>query len=111
MIQIGDRRISENFFKDGVELKMKYVSLDDVENFEALTMLQKYDIAIQRIAAEAPVRICEGEKLSGAATLGGAIYHMVPAAYQDKMLCRSVSHLTVDFGTVLKKVLMRSKKT
>ena len=84
-------------------LKTRYVSLDDIVNFDTLTMLQKYDIAIHKIATEAPIRICDGEMISGAATLGGAISHMVPAAYRDQMLCRSVSHLTVDFEIVLKK--------
>ena len=37
-----------------------------------------YDAAIEKIAREAPIRICPDEKVSGAATLGMAISHLVP---------------------------------
>ena len=83
-------------------LKTRSVSLDDVENFNELTALQKHDLAIKRIAENAPIRICEGEKISGAATLGLAIMHLIPATYNGAHLFRSTSHLTVDFETVLK---------
>ena len=49
------------------------VSLDDFENFEALSSLQRYDAAIQKIARCAPLRICPEERVCGAATLGLAI--------------------------------------
>ena len=55
-----------------------------------------------KIAEEAPIRICEGERLSGAATLGMAIRHYIPATHGGKSICSSISHLTVDFETVLK---------
>lgn len=84
-------------------LRVMAVPLDSVENFSELSNLEKYDIAIQTICKEAPIRICKGEKISGAATLGYAICHAVPATYQGKMIDGSVSHLTVDFETVLKK--------
>ncbi len=83
-------------------LKTMSVSLDDVEGFSALSALEKYDLAVMRIAETAPVRICEGERLSGAATLGLAIRHRVPATYRGEPICESVSHLTVDFESVLK---------
>ena len=78
------------------------VSLDDIENFEELTNLQKHDAAIERIATAAPIRICEGEKVSGAATLGKAILHEIPAVYHNERIFFSISHLTLDFETVLK---------
>ena len=77
--------------KYGLEtLETMSVSLDDIENYESLTELEKYNHAIMRIAKEAPVRICEGERISGAATLGWAIHHKVPATYRDTPLCRSL---------------------
>lgn len=80
------------------------VSMDDHEGFESLSNLQKYDAAIERIARTAPIRICDGEKISGAATLGIAIRHNVPATFHgEKVFKSSVSHLTLDFETVLKK--------
>lgn len=79
------------------------VSLDDIGNFESMTDLEKYDAAIARIASDAPIRICKGELVSGAATLGAAINHCVPAIYKgDYATGGSISHLTVDFGSVLK---------
>ena len=89
--------------KYGIDtLKTMSISLDDVDNFNELSVLKKYDLAIMRIAEKAPIRICEGEKISGAATLGLAIKHTVPATYNCTPVCSSISHLTVDFETVLK---------
>ncbi len=79
------------------------VSMDDYEGFDKLSPLQKYDAAIERIAKTAPIRICEGEKISGAATLGIAINHRVPATLNNEPIYSSVSHLTIDFETVVKK--------
>lgn len=78
------------------------VSLDDVEGFENLTEIEKYDIAIDRITGTAPIRVCKGEKISGAATFGISITHNVPATFHGNYLFGSVSHLTIDFETVLK---------
>jgi len=90
--------------KYGLEAKQTpCVFMDDVPGFEDLTDLEKYDAAMERIAATAPIRICDGEKVSGAATLGDGMHHVVPAKFQGKHLFSSVSHLTVDFETVLKK--------
>lgn len=90
--------------KFGLETEnTKGVSLDDYDDFESLSNIKKYDIAIREISKKAPIRICDGELLSGAATLGPAIRHAVPALYNDKIVITSVSHLTVDFETVLKK--------
>ncbi len=83
-------------------LKKDAVCLDHIQNFDVLSQIKKYDIAIKAIASEAPIRICDGEKLSGAATLGLAIRHTVPATYHGTTLFSSISHLTVDFETVLK---------
>ena len=61
-------------FKYGIDTeKCSGVSLDGIENFENLTPLEKYDLAVSEIASRAPIRICSGEKVSGAATLGAAI--------------------------------------
>lgn len=79
------------------------VSMDDHEGFEQLTYLQKYNAAIEKIVKEAPIRICDGEKLSGAATLGLGIHHTVPAKYKDQPIIYAISHLTIDFETVVKK--------
>jgi len=84
-------------------LQVMDIALDGVAEYDALSKIERYDLAIEKIAAEAPIRICEGERISGAATLGSAIHHVVPATFAGKPICSSVSHLTVDFETVLKK--------
>lgn len=83
-------------------LKTMNVSLDDVDGFNELSAIKQYDLAIMRIAETAPIRICEGEKISGSATLGLAIKHLIPAKYNGTHIFTSISHLTVDFETVLK---------
>lgn len=82
--------------------KKNAVTLDEIENFDNLSPLEQYDVAIQEIAQKAPVRICKDEKISGAATLGLAIRHEVPATYRGSSVCASISHLTLDFASVLK---------
>ena len=84
-------------------LKTYGVKLDGTDGFEKLSVLEKHDVAVEKIAAESPIRICDGEKISGAATLGWAIHHKIPATYEDKPIFESVSHLTVNFETVLKR--------
>ena len=79
------------------------VSLDHLDGFSELTDLQKYDLAIREICTHAPIRICEGEMLSGSATLGEAIRHRVPASFGGGSVFYAVSHLTTDFETVVKR--------
>ncbi len=79
------------------------VDIDDCSGFERLTPIEKYDLAIARVAEKAPVRICEGELVSGAATLGTSINGTVPVVYNNEYFNPGVSHLTLDFETVLKK--------
>lgn len=83
-------------------LRVNSVFLDNIENFSDLSFVGKYDVAISKIAKEAPIRICEGERISGAATLGMAVGHNIPATYGGRPLCSSISHLTVNFEEVLK---------
>ncbi len=73
------------------------VCMDTVSGFAAMTESEKYDAIIRKIAEEAPLRYCEGEKISGAATLGNATQHLIPAIYQGENVFFSVSHLTLGF--------------
>ncbi len=86
--------------------KTPAVALDEVQGFDSMDPVGKYDAAVAVIAREAPIRICRDELISGAATLGNAIDHSVPATRNGKTLFRSVSHLTIDFETVLKKGIL-----
>ena len=87
-------------------LKTMSVDLGEIDGFGALSDIEKYDAAIRQIAEKSPIRICDGEKISGAATLGLAIRHCIPMAYRGEAIWpgwnSGVSHLTVDFETVLK---------
>ena len=78
------------------------VSMDHMDGFDKLSDIDKYDRIIERIAKAAPIRICDGEKISGAATLGYAITHNVPATFGGNLIFGSVSHLTIDFETVVR---------
>lgn len=86
-------------------VKNMSVSLDDIENFNELSDTQKYDLAVRRIAETAPIRICGHEALCGAATLGSAIYHIVPATRHENGIFSSVSHLTIRYDKVIKEGL------
>ena len=77
------------------------IPLDDIEDFESLSLLQKYDAAIMRIARQAPLRICEAETICGSATLGRAIQHLVPVSYGGGSPLSSISHLTIRFDKVI----------
>lgn len=77
--------------------------MDGYGNFEGLSGLEKYNAMIDCIAKTSPIRICDGEMISGAATLGYAINHFVPATFAGNLLLGSISHLTIDFETILKK--------
>ncbi len=91
--------------------KTMSVSLEDYEGFHDLSNLEKYNRMIERIAQVAPIRICKGERISGAATLGLATLHQVPATFHSEQgIFSSISHLTIDFETVLKKGIHYIKK-
>jgi hypothetical protein len=84
-------------------LKTPFVTLDHIAEYEALSSIEKYDAALWEIVNNAPIRICEGELLCGAATLGRAISHAMPVARGGKPFDAGTgtSHLTVDFFEVL----------
>ena len=84
-------------------LRTPNVPLGHIENYENMSPLEQYNRAIYEIVVNAPVRICPGELLSGAATLGDAIAHELPALYGDEVrgYPTGTSHLTSDFTEVL----------
>ena len=83
--------------------KTRGVAMDDIDNFSTLPPIDKYDLAIRRITEKAPLRVCPNEKISGAATLGISIGHAVPFTLGGNVIMGSVSHLTIDFETVLRR--------
>lgn len=99
--QFAFESLNRKYGKDTMENMS--IALDSVAGFEEMSEIEKYNSAIYEISANAPLRICPGEKLSGAATLGTAINHTVPATFKSKTMWYAVSHLTIDFETVIKK--------
>lgn len=91
---------SQNFRYGRDTLRTPCVSLDHIEDFEYLSDIEKYNAAIDEIVTKAPIRIVDGELISGSETLGDAIKHNVPASYKGEEF-GSTSHLTVDFQEVL----------
>lgn len=83
-------------------MKTPAVSLDDWPDYESLSPTQQYMAALRCIATKAPVRLCEGESVCGAATLGGAIGHVMPAMRQGAYPFPGISHLTLGFDRVVR---------
>lgn len=55
-------------------LKTRAVTLDHIDKseFDKMSALERQDAAICEIVTKAPIRICDSELISGAATLCGA---------------------------------------
>ncbi len=81
------------------------IPLDDIAGIADMTLLARQDVAIHEIAAKAPIRLCPDERIAGAATLGLGISHVIPATLGGQPLHSSISHLTADFETVLRRGL------
>lgn len=86
------------------------VAMDSIEGFAELTPLEKERHILREISEKCPLRLIPGERLCGAATLGLAIQHVIPATYEGAPIFHSVSHLTLDFASVLEKGLVGIRK-
>lgn len=82
-------------------MKTPFVSADDVYGFDDMSENERYDCCIDKIVRECPLRFVDGERLVGAATLGGAISHVVPVTRNGSPVFGSVSHVTLGFDRVL----------
>lgn len=88
----------------GLDTEKNYaIPMDNEDGFSNMSDIDKYDFSIRKVAESAPIRICENELISGAATFGMAIIEAVPVSINNKWVLGGVSHLTVDFESVLKK--------
>ncbi|MBO5257829.1 MAG: hypothetical protein J6C42_10065, partial [Clostridia bacterium] len=56
-----------------------HVSVDNIYGFDDMLDYERYTCCIDAIVRECPLRFVEGERIIGAATLGAAIGHVVPA--------------------------------
>ena len=88
--------------KYGTEaMQHPFLTVTDTD-FANKNAYDRYDYAIELIARNAPLRICEEERISGSATLGAGIWHKIPVYHNDQAVFESVSHLTIDFATTLR---------
>lgn len=80
-----------------------YVDINHIENYKDMSPIEQYDIGVYEIVTKAPIRICDGELISGAATLADAKEHMFPAMHNDiaRDYYTGVSHFTANFFEVL----------
>ena len=81
------------------------VSLDGIEQFDAMTPDEQYALAVEAIAASCPLRFVDGERIVGSAMLGAAIDHVVPAFRNGRAVFSSVSHVTLGFDRILERGL------
>lgn len=82
-------------------MKTPAVTMDHIEGFADLPPMEKERLYIREIAEKCPIRLIQGEKISGAATLGLAIHHVIPATYGGNPVFSSISHLTMQFSLIL----------
>lgn len=63
------------------------IAMDTVPGFAEMDGTERYSHAIDEIARRAPIRLIPGEKICGAATLGGAISHIIPVTFTASLCC------------------------
>lgn len=80
-----------------------HIDVNHIKNYKELSPLERYNIGVSEIVSKAPIRICDGELISGAATLSDAKNHAFPAMHNDiaRDYNTGVSHFTADFFEVL----------
>ncbi len=83
--------------------KTPNVDMNHIRNYTSLSPLERYNLGIYEIVTKAPIRICDGELISGAATLSDAKEHCFPAKHNDiqRDWFTGTSHFTADFFEVL----------
>ena len=87
-------------------LATPFVSVDGIVGWDGMSEHQKYAAALDLLVRECPIRICPAELVCGAATLGAAVRHQVPFARGGQVFWLSVSHLTVDFGILVREGIL-----
>ncbi len=91
----------------GRALANDYCALVDPEGYYDLTPAGRYNRCLKAIVEQAPIRLIDGELLSGSATFDLARSHKVPAAFvndPDRVgLIHSKSHLTPHYQKIIKR--------
>ena len=90
----------------GKALANSYCAIVDDPDYWNKSYVERYNTCIKAIAEQAPIRLIDGELLSGSATFEMARTHQVPAALREaptQPLIRSKSHLTPHYQKILKR--------
>lgn len=87
-------------------LATPFVAVDGITNWDEMNDHERYAAALDMLVRECPIRICPEERVCGAATLGAAVRHQIPFARKGRVFWPSVSHLTVDFGILVKEGIL-----
>ncbi len=87
-------------------ISVPFVSVDGVQDWDSMSEHERYAAGLDLLVRECPVRVCESERVSGAATLGLAVRHQVPIVRGGQIVWPSVSHLTVDFGILVREGIL-----
>ena len=92
----------------GKEITANYCAIIDNPDYDSWDPFTQYNACIKAIVEQAPIRLTDGELLSGSATLNKAREHEVPAALkgwedQSKSIFRARSHLTPHYQKVIKR--------
>jgi len=91
----------------GRALAGDFCALVDPEGYYDLTLAGRYNRCLKVIVEQAPIRLIDGELLSGSATFDLARNHKVPAAFANDpdriALIHSKSHLTPHYQKILKR--------
>ncbi|MBO5511304.1 MAG: hypothetical protein J6B24_06180 [Clostridia bacterium] len=82
-------------------MKTASLPMDHIEGFADMTPLEKERVYLREIAEKCPIRLIQGERICGAATLGMAIHHLIPVTFGGNPIFSSISHLTMQFSLVL----------
>ena len=83
-------------------MSVPFVEVGSIAGWDGMCEHDRYAAALDLLVRACPLRICEGEMVCGAATLGAAVRHQVPFARAGQIFWPSVSHLTVDFGILVR---------
>ena len=97
------RTLSGEFGK--VMINHRCAVIDDPA-YPSMSQIEQYNAGIKAIVEQAPIRLIDGELLSGSATLDLARSHEVPAVWKEnpnKPIFHSKSHLTPHYQKILKK--------
>ena len=92
----------------GKQITANYCAIIDDPDYDSWDPYTQYNACIRAIVEQAPIRLTDGELLSGSATLNKAREHEVPAALkgwedQSKSIFRARSHLTPHYQKVIKR--------